>query len=143
MYDAVISAGVVVTGVLIYFTHAWWIDPVVGLLIVLTIITGSWGLLRQSLDLILDAVPNSIKLSEVRSYFLTHKNIQAIHDLHIWSLSTKENALTAHLIVPENNVNTIQLEKINRELKERFKIHHTTLQVETEAAYCANEGPCS
>jgi cobalt-zinc-cadmium efflux system protein len=142
MYDALISAGVVVSGILIYFTHAWWIDPVVGLLIVITILYGSWGLLRQSLDLILDAVPRAINLKDVRDYLLSHHNITAVHDLHIWGLSTKETALTAHLIVPNNDMDHVQLDNINAELKKHFKIHHTTLQVEMNEAGCERETEC-
>ena len=142
MYDALISAGVVVSGILIYFTHAWWIDPVVGLLIVITILYGSWGLLRQSLDLILDAVPRAINLNNVRDYLLSHENITAVHDLHIWGLSTKETALTAHLIVPTNDMDHVQLDKINAELKKLFNIHHTTLQVEVNEQGCERETEC-
>jgi len=137
-YDALISFGVVLTGIVIYFTRWNWLDPIIGLVIAITILLGTWQLLRQSVDLILDAVPHGIDHNAVRDFLLTQTNITAVHDLHIWGLSTKETALTAHLIVPNNNLDDTQLQKIHDTLATRFNIKHTTLQVER----CHENSPC-
>ena len=129
-YDALISLGVVLTGIIIYFTHWDWLDPIIGILIAIAIFLGTWQLLRQSVDLMLDAVPHGIDHQAVHQFLLAQTNITAIHDLHIWGLSTKETALTAHLIVPNNSLDDLQLQQINDTLATRFNIKHTTLQVE-------------
>ena len=129
-YDALISFGVVLTGIAIYFTKWIWLDPIIGLLIALTISMGTWKLLRQSIDLILDAVPHGIDRKAVETFLLEQPNITAIHDMHIWGLSTKETALTVHLIVPDNNLDDTQLQYIHNELAAHFNIKHCTLQVE-------------
>ena len=129
--DALVSFGVVVTGALLLWTHWWWLDPVVGILIAITIFLGTWRLLRQSMDMILDAVPHNIDRPSIERYLLSEPNIIAIHDLHIWGLSTKETALTAHLLVAEQPVFTdAQLHKMHHELEHHFKIKHSTLQIE-------------
>jgi len=139
-YDALISAAVVVAGVLIMFTGALWIDPLAGLLIVVVILLGTWGLLRDSTNLLLDAVPQGIDLEEVRSFLLGLGGVSAVHDLHIWGMSTHENGLTAHLVMPENSLWEEQgsYAAIARSLEQRFQIHHVTLQVEKDHD-CPNE----
>lgn len=138
MADAFISIGVVIAGILIVFTHWMWIDPVVSLLIVLIILWGTWGLLRDSVRLILDAIPHHIDEEGVESYLKNIEGVTAVHDLHIWGLSTKEIALTAHLVMPNKILHDADFENINKVLKNKFKIDHVTIQVETGSL----EFPC-
>lgn len=130
--DALVSVGVVVTGLLIIYTHQFWIDPLVSLLIGLAIIAGTWGLLRESVDLLLHAVPPGVDGAEVRAYLEALPAVEGVHDLHIWAMSTSEIALTAHLVRSEAKVENALLERAARELHERFAIGHTTLQVEVD-----------
>jgi cobalt-zinc-cadmium efflux system protein len=131
--DAMVSLGVAVTGMLLLWTHWFWLDPIVGILIAITIFLGTWKLLRQSVDMILDAVPHTVDRPSIERFLLSEPNIVAIHDLHIWGLSTKETALTAHLLVAEQPQFTdAQLHKIHHDLEHHFKIKHATLQIEHE-----------
>ncbi|MEO2178059.1 MAG: cation diffusion facilitator family transporter [bacterium] len=133
-YDAIISAGVVVAAAIIYFTQWWWIDPVVGLIIVFVILAGTWGLLRDSVNLILDAVPQGIERASVKRFLESIAGVTEVHDLHIWGMSTHENCLTAHLVMPENTLwdSEDSYAKISQELSRNFNIHHVTLQVEKD-----------
>lgn len=138
MGDALISIGVVVAGILIMFTHQLWIDPLVGILIVVVILVGTWGLLRDSTRLILDAIPRHIDQNGIETYLEKIPGVNAVHDLHIWGLSTKEVALTAHLIMPNEQLSDEDFIRINAELKKQFRIDHATIQVERGSA----EFPC-
>jgi cobalt-zinc-cadmium efflux system protein len=129
-YDALISIGVVVAGILIAITGWVQIDPILGLIIVIMIVAGTWGLLRESINLLLDAVPHTIEKSNVENYLASLEGVSAVHDLHIWGLSTREIALTVHLMMPEKTMTDEDVEKINLELKEKFNINHVTIQVE-------------
>lgn len=142
--DALISIGVVVAGVIILYTGWMWLDPVVGLLIVATILLGTWGLLRDSVSLIMDAVPYGIDENDVRQYFCKLSGVTAVHDLHIWGLSTKENALTVHLVMPKETLDDNIYKKINGDLLHQFNIHHVTIQVEqgTSDHPCVYENTC-
>lgn len=128
--DALISFGVVVAGALILWSGKLWIDPLVSLLIVLIIIWGTWGLLRDSVRLILDAIPHYIDLHGIEKFFKEWPGVQAVHDLHIWGLSTKEIALTVHLIMPESKLSDADYVTINQILKKQFRVDHPTIQVE-------------
>lgn len=128
--DAFIAMGVVFTGIMIYFLHWLWLDPVVGLVIVLAILVGTWGVLRDSINLIMDAVPSGLDHTGVKEYLTNIKGVTAIHDLHIWGLSTREVALTAHLVMPNETLTDENYLQISRDLKKQFKINHVTLQVE-------------
>jgi cobalt-zinc-cadmium efflux system protein len=130
--DAVIAIGVVLGGVLIYYTGKMWIDPAVGLLIVVTILWSTWGLLRDSISLIMDAVPRFIDYQSVKKFLEDLPNVNAIHDLHIWGLSTKEVALTAHLVMAPGQATSVDYRNINSVLKDKFRINHVTVQVEME-----------
>lgn len=130
LYDALISGGVVITGILIYFTALNWLDPLVSLLIVISIVWGSWALLRDSINMILDAVPSHVNYEKVREYLIAIPGVATIHDLHIWGLSTREVALTAHLIMPNASLKDEDFQKINHDLQHHFSIAHVTLQVE-------------
>ena len=133
-YDAIISAGVVVAAIAIYFTGWLWIDPAVGILIVVVIVGGTWGLLRDSVNLILDAVPQGIDRKAVHTYLQSIVGVSQVHDLHIWAMSTYENCLTAHLVMPENTLwdSATGYGDISESLKQKFNIHHVTLQVEKD-----------
>lgn len=138
-YDALISAGVVVAAAVIYTTGWLWVDPVVGLAIVGVILYGTWGLLRDSVNLIIDAVPENVDYDGVRKYLKSIDGVMEIHDLHIWGMSTHENCLTAHLVMPENTLweSGDGYTQIGKELEKRFNIHHVTLQVERDPE-CSN-----
>jgi cobalt-zinc-cadmium efflux system protein len=128
--DALVSIGAVFAGIGILFTNWLWLDPVFSLFISALIILGTWGLLKESFHLSIDGVPPNIDERLVHTYLSEHAGIEGIHDLHIWSLSTMEVALTAHLIMPGGHPGDDVLLAIGRELKEHFNIHHSTLQIE-------------
>jgi cobalt-zinc-cadmium efflux system protein len=127
--DALVSLGVVVAG-FAYIVCGWsWLDPVMSLLIALVIIAGTWGLLRQSLHLSLDGVPEHIDLAKVRAYFMSLADVRAVHDLHIWAMSSSEVALTVHLVMPEGHGHDAFLQEVTEELHEHFDIDHPTIQI--------------
>jgi len=128
--DAAVSAGVVVTALLMRQTGWLWLDPVASLLIAVVIVAGSWGLLRDSLNLALDAVPTHIDPLAVEAYLAGLPGVRQVHDLHIWAMSTTEAALTVHLVKPDAVVDDALLERIHAELRERFGIGHSTVQFE-------------
>lgn len=144
MADAVILLGVVCSAVLIYFTGWEWVDPIVGLVIVILVLWSTWGLLRDSVILIMDAVPHYIDYLGVKEYLQQLPGVTAIHDLHIWGLSTREVALTAHLIMPTQKLTDEDYHNINEKLLKEYKINHVTLQVETGSleAPCVRLGTC-
>ncbi len=127
--DAVVSLGVVVAGGAIMLTRWYWLDPVVSLIIVVIIVIGTWGLLRDSVRLALDAVPASIDTREVEAFLRASPRVARVCDLHIWGMSTTENALTAHLIMPGGYPGDAFMDDLMHGLKERFSIQHSTLQV--------------
>lgn len=129
--DALISAGVVVAALIIKFTNWLWIDPIVSLMIIMIVLWGTWGLLRDSIGLMLDAVPHYIDFIGVKNYLCQFPGVTAMHDLHIWGLSTREVALTVHLIKPDGNLSDAQYKEINEVLHHQFHISHTTIQVES------------
>lgn len=135
--DAAVSAGVVVAGVAILFTGLGWIDPVVSLLITAVIAWGSWGLMKQALALALGAVPEGIDRQAVLDFLSGHPQVSAVHDLHIWAMSTTEAALTAHLVVPGGHPGDHFLHALAHELQHRFGIGHVTVQVESGTEVCA------
>jgi cobalt-zinc-cadmium efflux system protein len=128
--DAAVSAGVVGAALLILFTGWFWLDPLTSLVIVGVVVWGTWGLLRDSLAMSVDAVPASVDPQAVRSYLSSCAGVAAVHDLHIWPLSTTESALTAHLVFPSGHPGDEFLLKAATELRQRFGIGHTTLQIE-------------
>jgi cobalt-zinc-cadmium efflux system protein len=136
--DAFILLGVVISAIVIHYTGFHLIDPILGLVIVLIVLLGTWGLLRDSLSLILDAVPHYIDHIGVREYLNHLPGVNAVHDLHIWGLSTREIALTAHLVMPDQHLTDADYQRINDTLLEKFKISHITLQVESGSA----DNPC-
>ncbi|MBA3755327.1 MAG: cation transporter [Nitrosomonas sp.] len=130
MADAAVSFGVVLAAIAIKFTDWLWLDPLVSLVVAVIIGIGTWGLLRESLNLALDAVPANIHPAKVEAYLAGLPGIKAVHDLHIWAMSTTEIALTVHLVKPDAIIDDLLLAQINNELHERFGIQHTTVQFE-------------
>ena len=128
--DAAVSLGVVATGGLIAWQGWYWIDPVVSLVIVAVIVVGTWDLLRESIDLAIDAVPTGIDVVAIRSYLQQLPGITDVHDLHIWGMSTTETALTVHLVKPDGLIDDAFLGEVEKELQSRFRIVHPTIQLE-------------
>lgn len=130
--DAAVSAGVVLAGLVILYTVWTWLDPMVSLAIVAVIVWSTWGLLRDSLRLSLAGVPGEIDPDAVRRHLEGLEGVSTLHDLHIWPMSTTEVALTAHLVMPGGHPGDAFLMGLAHDLNERFRIGHTTLQVETD-----------
>lgn len=128
--DAGVSAGVVVAGFAMLFTGWDWLDPAVSLTIAGVILVSTWGLLRDSVALALDAVPREIDPNAVAEYLRGRPGVAGIHDLHIWGMSTTETALTVHLLKPEASGDDSLLAQTTKELQSRFGIEHVTLQWE-------------
>ncbi len=128
--DAGVSLGVVIAGVIIMLKGWQWIDPLVSLAIVAVILIGTWGLLRDSINYAIDAVPRGINVPAVREYLLSFDRVLHIHDLHVWPLSTTEIALTVHLVVDDNRLDNHFLQNLQQYLHDNFGIEHTTIQVE-------------
>ncbi|MGI6321068.1 MAG: cation diffusion facilitator family transporter [Bacteroidales bacterium] len=126
--DAIISLGVVVAGLLITFTGFMWIDPLTSMIIILVIIWSTWGLFIDSINLALDAVPRNIDIEKLQNELLKVEGVEQIHDLHVWAMSTTENAMTVH-VISKNDGATI-IENIQKIMRENFAITHTTIQVE-------------
>ncbi|MGN6515906.1 MAG: cation diffusion facilitator family transporter [Rhizomicrobium sp.] len=136
--DAAISFGVVIAGLIILMTGWHWVDPAVSLGIAAVIVAGTWSLLRDSLSMTLQGVPPGIDLPAVRDFLETSPGVCAIHDLHVWPMSTTETALTCHMVILDGHPGDEALHKIADELKHRFGIPHATIQVEvTDEANCA------
>ena len=139
--DAVVALGVVATGGLILLTGWAWLDPAVSLIIGAVIVFGTWSLMRESLDLALHAVPVGVDRDGVRDFLSTLPGVTEVHDLHIWGMSTTETALTAHLVRPDGVTDDNFLHDVCGELRARFKVHHSTLQLESGDAHpCALAG---
>ncbi|MEO5697633.1 MAG: cation diffusion facilitator family transporter [Burkholderiaceae bacterium] len=130
--DTLVSAGVVVVGALSLWTTWSWLDPVASLAIAVAIVIGTWGLLRQSLRLMFDGVPEHIDLFAVRTALEGLPGVERVHDLHVWATGTVDVALTAHLVMPDGAAGDPFLEAATHQLRERFKIGHVTLQVVRE-----------
>ncbi len=128
--DALVSAGVVIAGLVILATGAAWVDPLTSLMIVAVIAWGTWGLAKDSVKMGLHAVPENIDESEVDNFLSDQTGVEAVHDLHIWPMSTTETALTAHLVMPGGHEGDAFLSGLSDELKHRFGIGHATIQIE-------------
>ena len=139
--DALVALGVVIAGFAIRSTGHLWIDPAVSIAIGVVITAGTWGLLKESLNLAMDAVPSHIEPEDVRAFLCTVPGVVAVHDLHIWAMSTTETALTVHLVTPGAGLDDSRLGSIARTLKDRFTVGHCTIQLEhgDEAHPCAQE----
>jgi cobalt-zinc-cadmium efflux system protein len=129
--DTLVSLGVVISGVIIILTGIQWVDPLVSLVIVVVILYGTWGLLRDTTKMALDAVPLNIDSVEVRKFLESTEGVENVHDLHIWAMSTSQNALTAHLVVPDIEERKDFLVLLERSIRDKFKIGHSTFQIES------------
>lgn len=128
--DAAVSVGVVVAGIGVLTTGIAWIDPATSLLISAVILYGTWDLLRESIALLLDAVPAHIELPDVRRSLSEIEGVLGVHDLHVWAMSTADTALTAHVAVDPSVDPAELLRRMEQELHDRFHIEHTTIQFE-------------
>jgi cobalt-zinc-cadmium efflux system protein len=128
--DALVALGVVVAGAVILWTGWLWLDPAISLVVSIVIVIGTWGLLRDSMNLALDAVPPGVDQTKVAAFLQKLPGVAAVHDLHIWGMSTTETALTAHLVRPGAAIDDDMLHHAAEELQEHFGISHATFQVE-------------
>ena len=127
--DAAISVGVVLAGVAILFTQWHWLDPVLSLVIAVIILWGTWGLLKESLNLTLDAVPRGVDPEAIRAHLEGTDGVRLVDDFHVWSLSTSDVALTAHLVVDKLPADDAFLNALSSELREAFDLSHVTVQL--------------
>jgi cobalt-zinc-cadmium efflux system protein len=143
--DAAVSLGVVISGALIWKFGWALVDPLISLLIAMVILFSTWGLLRDSLNLAVDAVPKGVDPQAVRSYLKGLPGVEAVHDLHIWPMSTTDTALTAHLVMKPLPSDNRFLHETAHELEHRFKIEHATLQIESAGSEvpCHQSGNCA
>ena len=135
--DAGVSFGVVVAGIIMMTTGWLLVDPIISLLIVAAILVGTWSLLRDSINLAIDSVPEHIDIAGIKSYLQNLENVSQFHDLHVWPMSTTEVALSVHLIIAEGYIGKGFLNEIQQDLHDDFNIEHSTIQVERQ-----DDGPC-
>lgn len=128
--DAAISLGVLISGLAVAYTGWSWLDPVVSLGIVVLIVLSTWSLLKESLRMMMAAVPDKVDAAKVEQFLRGQAGVTEVHDLHIWSMSTTETALTAHLVMPGGYVGDAAMDDIARRLRDDFSVHHSTLQME-------------
>lgn len=143
--DAAVSLGVVVSGLLIWRYGLNWVDPVTSLIIAAVIFVSTWSLLRDSLNLAVDAVPPDVDPRAVRDFLMSQNGVTDVHDLHIWALSTTDTALTAHLVMDARPEDDAFLNAVSLELVARFNIHHPTIQIEAqgEEEFCQQAVGCA
>ena len=137
--DERLALGVAVAGGVILFTGWLWLDPAASIVLAIAILAGTWSLMRKSLNLMLDAVPEGIDPAEVKAFLCALPRVVEVHDLHIWAMSTTETALTAHLVMPGNSCEPTFIAGACKELHEKFDIDHATLQIDPEEA----SAPCA
>lgn len=140
MADAVVSLGVVISGILISVFQIYWLDMLMSLIIVLVIFYSTWNLFKDSLSLTLDGVPKGIHLDDVISEIKEVPGVLDVHHLHVWAMSTSQNAMTAHIIIhPDVGIEQLNLIKKNiRNELEHVNIHHATLEFETDDENCTD-----
>ncbi|MGZ3926042.1 MAG: cation diffusion facilitator family transporter [Mucilaginibacter sp.] len=137
--DAIVSFGVVISGLIIYFTHLYWIDSVVSLVVAIVILRGTWSLLSDSLRLEMDGVPKEMDVEKIKQELMKASGVVDVHHIHVWALSTTENALTAHLVIDQNSVSTF--DSIKHDLRHRLEhlsISHSTFEPEFADEKCAH-----
>ena len=137
--DAVLALGVAVAGGVILFTGWLWLDPAASIILAVTILVGTWSLMKRSLNLMLDAVPEGIDPAEVKGFLGALPGVVEVHDLHIWAMSTTETALTAHLVMPGNGCEPTFLASACKALHDKFDIDHSTLQIDPQES----PAPCA
>ena len=138
LVDALVSVGVIVSGVIIHFTGWYTADVLTSLVVAVVILVSTWNLLTESVKLILDGVPQSIKVDKIRQIMESHPKVCSVHHIHIWALSSQENALTAHLVIEDSSTfeEIDQLKKEIRHTLQHEHIHHTTFEVELSKMKC-------
>jgi cobalt-zinc-cadmium efflux system protein len=139
--DAIVSLGIVIGGIFIFYFKWLWLDPLLSIVIAIVILLSTWQLLKESLRLSLDAVPQNISINEIKSIGMQLQGVKDFHHIHVWAMSTTENALTAHLVL-FSNITHQQAQKIKHDLKhalEHKNIHHITLETESENELCETE----
>jgi len=134
--DAAVSLGVVAAGAVILMTGWYWVDPIASLAISGVIVWGTWGLLREAVNLTLQAVPSEIEPAVVRKYLETLPGVSSVHDLHVWAMSTRETALTCHIVMPRGAPGDQFINRVADELHQLFGIAHPTVQIETGDQAC-------
>lgn len=134
--------GVLIAGAIIYFTGAYIIDPIISILIGLIVIYSAWGIVKESVNIILEGVPEGLNVQEIGTEIKNIQNVNDAHDIHVWSLGTDYNALSAHVVISNMTVDQSHevLNKINTMLKEKFSIEHTT--IEFECSHCDSDRVC-
>ncbi len=138
MSDALVSAGLVVGGIIIYYTNWYLLDPILSIIIAVIILIGTWSLLKESLRLSLDGVPKDIDLDEIKNKTSNIKGVKNIHHIHVWAMSTTENAMTAHAVF-ESKMNYEEVSRIKNKIRhelEHLNIQHTTIETEFEEDAC-------
>ena len=135
--DTLVSVGVLISGVLIHYTGLTWVDPVIGLAIAFMILASIWSLLHDSLRLALDGVPEGIDLHELEENLLKMKHICGVHHIHVWALSTTENAMTAHIVI-EDILLQHEVKEAVKEFLMTQNICHATLELEQKGEHCCN-----
>ena len=133
--DALVSLGVVIAGIVISYTNLYWLDPAIGLVIMIVILVSTWGLLRDSFKMTIDAVPAGIELDAIKNIIRSVPYVQHVHHVHVWSISTTENALTAHVVIDEElpfDEKLKVVDKIKHELA-HHNIHHCTIEIAKSA----------
>ena len=133
--DTLVSVGVLISGVVIEYTHWYFVDPIIGIVVAVVILYSTWGLLHDSLRLSLDGVPVDINLDEIKGVLLRNEGVEDVHHLHIWGISTTQTALTAHIVVRS----TENMEELKHKLKEELyehNIQHATLELELDSEHC-------
>jgi cobalt-zinc-cadmium efflux system protein len=140
-YDALVSLGVVIAGGIILMTGWTRLDPLISLAVAGVILVGTWSLLRDSMGMAMDAVPTKVNLDAVSSFIRHQPGVAAIHDLHIWPISTTETALTCHCVMPGGHPGDEVLARLCHELQDRFGIVHSTIQIEVDEAIACTLEP--
>jgi cobalt-zinc-cadmium efflux system protein len=138
--DALVSAGVVAAGGLTLLTGWLWLDPLTSLLVSVVIVAGAWGLLAEAVSMVLHGVPRGIEPAAVRDFLQALPGVAGVHDLHIWSMSTTDTALTCRVITPGGHPGDAFLAEIAQTLHERFRIGHATIQVQLSAGLSCSLG---
>ncbi|MGG4438470.1 cation diffusion facilitator family transporter [Priestia megaterium] len=136
--DALVSLGVVIAGIIIIWTGWNWLDPLVSIIIAVVIFFGTWGLLKESLNLSLDAVPDNVDVKKIKAYLEGLPLVTNVHDLHVWGISTTEAALTVHLVHENKEENDQLLQKVVQELHDKYGIEHATIQIEYSSIDCVS-----
>lgn len=137
--DTLVSVGVLVSGVIIQFTHWYMIDPIIGIAVAIVILVSTWNLLHDSLRLSLDGVPVGMDAEKIKTILLQDKDVKEIHHLHIWAISTTQNALTVHVVV-DSFTNTQELKCRLKHSLEEANVQHATLEMELPGENCDGEG---